>query len=294
MSRVLERWEHASPVVGVTLRGWMTPPSGKPLLHFLHGNGFCGRTYEPMLQALATDFDLWLCDAPGHGDSDPPARFPGWNACAAAALEAFRANSALFGDVPRFAVGHSFGGVMTALMLAEVHQPFSRAVLLDPVLFPPAMLLGIHAAGATGLARFTPMAKAALRRRRSWPDRAAAAQALQGRGAYKGWTAEALQAFVTHALRDEPDGSVTLKCSPELEATIFASGPSRLWSSVPQVTAPTLIAHGHGTMPFVIEGARHAAGLSAAIHVQDMPGGHCFMQEHPADAAAAVRTHLLR
>ncbi|NUL20695.1 alpha/beta hydrolase, partial [Agrobacterium tumefaciens] len=69
-------WSHSTSA-GFTLRGWHGQPSGKPLLHFLHGNGFCGRTYTPLLQALAEDFDLWLCDIQGHGDSDHGGRFLG-------------------------------------------------------------------------------------------------------------------------------------------------------------------------------------------------------------------------
>ena len=54
-------WSHASSA-GFTLRGWHSPASGKPVLHFLHGNGYCGRVYQPLLEHLAEDFDLWLCD----------------------------------------------------------------------------------------------------------------------------------------------------------------------------------------------------------------------------------------
>ncbi|MFT7722705.1 MAG: alpha/beta fold hydrolase [Roseateles sp.] len=287
---ILEPWAHASPVTGTMLRGWCTPPTGRPLLHVLHGNGFCGRVYEPMLQALAADFDLWLCDLPGHGDSDAMARFPGWNLFAQAALESARTATARYGAVPRVALGHSLGGVLTALMLGEPGQPFQRAVLLDPVLFPPAMLLAMR----LGLARFNPLARASRRRRRQWPDRAAAARALHGRGTYKGWTDEALQAFAAHALRDDGAGGVTLKCAPELEAAIFASGPRGLWPAVKRVAAPTLIAHGRDTMPFVLAGARHARALNPrAIATQAVDGGHCFMQQHPADAAALARRHLL-
>ncbi len=73
----LSPWSHSCSA-GFTLRGWRSEPSGKPLLHFLHGNGFCGRTYEPMLRLLAEDFDLWLCDIQGHGESDHGGRFHGW------------------------------------------------------------------------------------------------------------------------------------------------------------------------------------------------------------------------
>lgn len=289
MSAALQRWEHRSPITGTTLRGWCTPPTGKPLLHVLHGNGFCGRVYEPVLQALAADFDLWLCDLPGHGDSDAMPQFPGWNVFAQAALACAQTATTAYGAVPRLALGHSLGGVLTTLMLATPGQPFQRAALLDPVLFSTPMLLGMR----IGLARFNPLAQASRRRRRQWPSREAAAKALHGRGTYRGWTADALQAFVTHALRDEPDGSVTLKCAPELEATIFASGPRGLWPAVKRVTAPTLIAYGRDTMPFVQAGAQRAVRSNKSFTAQAVPGGHCFMQQHPADTAALVRRHLL-
>jgi pimeloyl-ACP methyl ester carboxylesterase len=285
----LEPWAHASPITGTTLRGWCSPPTGRPLLHVLHGNGFCGRVYEPMLQTLANDFDLWLCDLPGHGDSDAAPSFPGWNVFAQAALECVQNATGRYGSVPRLALGHSLGGVLTTLMLGETQQPFQRAVLLDPVLFSTPMLLGMR----LGLGRFNPLAKASARRRRQWPDRTAAAKALQGRGTYKGWPDEALQAFVTHALRDAADGSVGLKCTPELEAMIFSSGPRGLWPAVQRVTALTLIVYGHDTMPFVKAGARRAASVNPSFTARAVDGGHCFMQQHPADAAALVRSHLL-
>jgi len=290
----LQPWAHASPVTGTVLRGWRTPPSGKPLLHFLHGNGFCGRVYEPMLQALAADFDLWLCDAPGHGDSEAPARFPGWNRCAEAALDAFQAGRVAYGDVPCHAAGHSFGGVQTGLLLARPGQPFSRAVLLDPVLFPPRMVLAATLIGRAGTGLVNPLARATRRRRREWPSRAHAKEALRGRGTYRGWAEPALDAFVAHALADAPDGTARLKCAPELEATIFSSMPERLWSHLRRIGAPTLLLHGEDTMPFVREGCARAHRHNAPhLQVQVTAGGHCFMQEDPADAAARLRAHLL-
>ena len=290
----LERWEHSSSVTGTRLRGWRSPPSGRPLLHFLHGNGFCGRVYEPMLERLAVDFDLWLCDAPGHGDSEPAPHFPGWNACADAALEAFQAGRGAYGDVPCMAAGHSFGGVQTALLLAEPGQPFARAALLDPVLFPPPMLLGAQLMGRVGSSLVNPLARSSRRRRREWPDREHARQSLRGRGTYKGWTEAALDAFITHALQDTPQGHARLKCAPELEATIFSTMPRQLWSRLRRIATPTLLLHGADTMPFVAVGCGRAQRHNAAhLHVQVTAGGHCFMQEDPADAAARVRAYLL-
>ena len=277
---------------GFSLRGWHTTPRGKPLLHFMHGNGFCGRTYEPLLKLLHPHFDLWLSDAQGHGQSDHGGRFVGWNRSAHLALEALKQRGQAFAGVPHMALGHSFGGVLTALMLAERGQPFQRAVLMDPVIMPPAMLFGLSLASMSGLAQHAPLARAARGRRKHWPSREAAYDQLHGRGVYKGWTDDALRAFVDHALRDDPNGGVTLCCAPDREAEIFSTGPERLWTMVGRIHTPTLVLRAQHTFPFVVDGLRQMASANRHVEVVVQPGSHCFMQEDPAAAARSVLAAL--
>jgi len=284
-------WSHPTSA-GFTLRGWHSAPSGRPLLHFLHGNGFCGRTYEPMLRHLAEHFDLWLCDAQGHGDSDHGGKFLGWNRNADLAVEALKAQGQAFNNVPWVAAGHSFGGVLTSLIVAEQPKLFRAAVLLDPVLFTPSMLLGASVAELTGVMRHTPLARQARARRDQWASRDEARANLTGRGTYKGWADEAMDAFLTHALADVPEG-VQLKCRPSREAEIFGSMPDRLWSLLARVRTPVHVLHAEHTFPFVSESAARWAQLNDHVSTQQVPGGHCFMQERPADAAQWVADRLL-
>ncbi|HCK4498973.1 TPA: alpha/beta hydrolase PoxA [Pseudomonas aeruginosa] len=287
----LSPWSHSCSA-GFTLRGWRSEPSGKPLLHFLHGNGFCGRTYEPMLRLLAEDFDLWLCDIQGHGESDHGGRFHGWNRNAEMAVEAFEAGRGPYGDVQRLACGHSFGGVLSSLVLARHPTLFARAVLLDPVLFTPAMI-GVMALSETlGLQLRGSLAKKARLRRSQWPDRAAAYAGLRGRGIFKGWTDEALWAYVEYALK-ESDGGVELKCRPSREAEIFSSFPRRLWPSLGKIITPTRVLYGDRTHPFVAKSVARWCSLNPQVSAHVVVGGHCFMQEDPADAAERVRDFLL-
>ncbi len=284
---------------GFHLRGWHSPPSGKPVLHFLHGNSFCGRVYEPMLSHLAADFDLWLCDIQGHGDSDLGGKFKGWNLNAALAARAFEAHRSMFGTGPRYALGHSFGGVLTGLILAEHPALFQRSVVLDPVIFPATMALAITLAEAAGLASHSPLARAARKRRHHWPDRQAAIDALRGRGTYKGWTEEALAAFGEHALRPVREGDghssgVVLKCPPSREAEIFGSAPVGLWSALKRVKTPTLVVHAQHSFPFVKPSALQWADSNRHVQTMEAPGNHCFMQCDPTDAAQRVRGFLLQ
>jgi pimeloyl-ACP methyl ester carboxylesterase len=285
-------WNH-TPDEGFTVRGWHSPASGKPLLHFIHGNGFCTRAYEPMLNRLADDFDLWLFDAQGHGDSDHGGSFVGWNRNAEIAMEALDKQGQAFKAVAHFAAGHSFGGVLTAIALGELRHPFQRAVLLDPVLMPPSMLMGLSVAEFTGIAKQTPMARQARARRNHWPSRQEAYAQLHGRGIYRGWDDTALQAFVTHAIKDAAEGGVELKCRPSREADIFSCGPDRLWGLLGRVCTPTLVMQGQDTYPFVTESVARWCEINDAASSMVVAGGHCFMQEHPADAAQRVRDYLL-
>ncbi len=284
-------WSHPSSA-GFTLRGWHSAPSGKPLLHFLHGNGFCGRAYEPLLRLLSADFDLWLCDVQGHGDSDHGGRFHGWNRSAELAVEAFVAGRERSGAVPYFACGHSFGGVLSGLILAAEPGLFRRAVLLDPVLFPPAMIGVMALSELLGLHERRALVRQARGRRERWPDRAAARAGLHGRGIFRGWSDAALHAYVEHALRAVADG-VELKCRPGREAEIFASYPRRLWRSLAQVSTPSLVLHGVDSYPFVGQGVARWCALNHRVSAQRVAGGHCFMQEQPQEAAQRIGAFLL-
>jgi len=285
-------WSHANSA-GFVTRGWHTPPSGKPVLHFLHGNGFCTRSYEPMLEQLSAQFDLWLCDLQGHGESDHGGRFLGWNRNAELALEAFEAHMGLFDGARVYACGHSFGGVLTSLILARHPQLFQRAVLLDPVLFPLS-LIGLRSSLSLLGIRRNPMADGARARRHHWPDRDTAYGALHGRGIFRGWEDDAFRAHIDHALADHDTLGVELKCRPSREAEVFESMPARLWPALKRIRTPTLLLHGEKTYPFVQQSARKLAGGNQHVIARATPGGHCFMQEHSADAARQVADFLLQ
>jgi pimeloyl-ACP methyl ester carboxylesterase len=285
-------WEY-TPREGFTLRGWHSPPTGKPLIHFLHGNGFCGRMYEPMLMHLLAHFDLWLSDVQGHGDSDHGGKFVGWNRCAQLAVEAFEHVGTAFRQVPLFGVGHSFGGVLTGLILGEHPHLFRRAVLLDPVILTPTMLMGMSVAEMTGISQQTPLARQARSRRKHWASRDEAFELLHNRGVYKGWTEDALRAYVNHALKDSPDGGVELKCRRSREAEIFSSAPDRLWSLLGRVRTPTLALHAARTYPFVAESIARWMMVNDAVSSQQVEGRHCFMQEHPQATAHRIQHFLL-
>ncbi|WP_290610140.1 alpha/beta fold hydrolase [Arsukibacterium sp. UBA3155] len=276
---------------GFTLRGYHSKPSGKPLLHMLHGNGFCSRTYLPLLQYLTEHFDFFLSDAQGHGDSDHGGPFLGWNVSAELACEALQAHRHLFTGQPVIGVGHSFGGILTALINSSADSPFSQVILLDPVLFTPSMLTVMRSLDGVGLYRKNPMAKAALRRRQHWPDKSTAFAYFNNRGLFKNWHPEALAAYIEHALHSTEQG-LRLKCSPDREAEIFSSYPDKLWQQLRQPCPSIMVIHGNNSYPFITKAVKKWQRQNSAVQSIMTDGGHCFMQEHPAATARLMLQYL--
>ncbi len=287
----LQPWEYRVSG-GFTVRGYHSPPSGRPVLHFLHGNSYCGLVYGALLAPLARHFDLFLSDVQGHGESDHGGRFRGWNRSADYCVEAWQHHAPLWPGQPVYALGHSFGGVITSLIMARHPALFRRSVLLDPVLFTPAMIGVMAFSDVTGLSRLNSHAKRARRRRSQWPGQQAAFDSLQGRGMFRGWDERCLRDYVQHAMRPVEDG-VELKCRPSREAEIFGSFPRRLWSSLSRIQTPTLLLYGEQSYPFVAKSAARLAAINERVRAAAAAGGHCFMLQHPDATAQRVLAALI-
>lgn len=267
---------------------WHTPMTGKPVIHFVHGNGFNGRVYSPLLACLMEDFDLVMTDAQGHGESHKGDRFLGWDANAKLLAASVKEFCSLHGLQNLIGVGHSFGGVMTTLMAARHPEQFSHLVLLDPVYLPWPYAYAVSLLEPLGLMQYSPMVKQAANRRDLWPDRQEAAAYFQGRGMFRSWAPESLAAYVHHGLEETQQG-VSLKTPPWVEAAVFSSYSRRLWPAVKQLSVKCDIIYGRQTYPFIKQGVRRAGQINPQVSLHGFEGDHCFMMAKPRAVADIVR-----
>lgn len=269
---------------GPTLRGRRGEAGSGPRLHFLHGNGFCGGVYWPMLKGLLPDYRLFTHDLEGHGASDAPAAFSGTGAILR------RVPQVIAQQLPGekvIGVGHSYGAAVTMAVAAKHPERFSALVLLDPIILPPMAWFWFRHSDKFGR-NF--MANAARRRRDRWASAEEAADKLRDRGIYKGWSEEALQSFIAWATRDE-GGERVLCCPKDIEASIFTQ-PVYPWRAIPQLKMPVLFLRGAQSYEFFPWTEKLIARRNPAIRLEQTPGGHCFMQEHPDEACRVVRRFL--
>jgi pimeloyl-ACP methyl ester carboxylesterase len=202
-----------------------------PTLLVAHATGFCAGAYLPMVPLLAEHFHVWGVDFRAHGDSTAPATLS-WRGMADDVLAVV---DALGGD-PILGFGHSMGGA--SLVAAELARPgtLARAFLFEPIIIPAAW-------NDSGPGQ-NPMSTAARRRRPSFASRDEVLGRYARRPPLGVFRADALAAYVDHGFADAPDGTVTLKCTPEHEAQTFEAPNKPTIEQVDAVTTPMVVARG--------------------------------------------------
>ncbi len=272
---------------GPRLRGRRRDARG-PLIHFLHGNGFCGGVYWPLLKRLLPDYGLFCHDIEGHGASDAPTRYSGTSAIIERVPQILDDQCAGIGPV--IGMGHSFGAAVTLATAARNPGRFRALVLLDPILLPAYQWWGLQALNLLGR---NPMANGARRRRARWSSRTEVLEKLRGRGIYRGWQDEGMDCFIDQATRDDADGTRVLCCPPTLEGAIFEN-PIYPWRVIRQVDCPVLLVYGADSYPFFPATIAAIRRLNPSIDIRRVAGGHCFMQEDPDATARLVLDFLQR
>jgi pimeloyl-ACP methyl ester carboxylesterase len=246
-----------------------------PLALLHHANGFCAALWDLVAQPLRRHFHVIAMDARGHGDSSKPEGPYRWKDFGSDLAWVAGALAAEHGGAVALGLGHSFGGTSMLMAAADRPELFGRLVLVDPVLHPPGGRQEVPPERLGG------MVEAALKRRAVWPDRQAARSKWSGRKMFADWLPEALELYLAEGLEDLEDGSVQLKCRPETEASIFASGPGfDPWALAPRVDTPSLLLWAvRGDFPRPVYEA-YAARMRDA-RVRDVDAGHLVPMERP-------------
>ena len=102
---------------------------------------------------------------------------------------------------------------------------------------------------------------------------------------------EVLRAYVDFGFADEPDGTVRIRCRPEVEAAIYRMGSAHdAFAQFADVRCPVTVTCGEHTDAFTPRLVELQAAALPHGRVEVLPGlGHFGPLEDPAAVAEAVR-----
>ena len=288
----LSPWEFKTSA-DLVLRGHQSPLTGKPIVHFVHGNGFSVLTYLPLLRYLLPHVDMILTNTQGHGASDRGESFQGWGHSSELITEFIQSRAQSWQDqqVPVIGMGHSFGAAMTTLAAGKKDVPFDALILLDPVFLPLLYSSLVQMLAPLGVMRHTPIAKLTRQRRDGWTNREEAWNSFYKRGVFKNWHDDALNAYLDYSLEQKGE-ELKLVTPPWLEVEIFAGHPEGLWSLLPQLDLPIRGILGKDTYDFAKAGFKRAIKVNEQIQQRFVSGEHCYMMEYPEQSAQAIIDEL--
>lgn len=256
--------------------------------HLLHANGFCAGTYTPFVRYLTQDLRIIASDVRGHGSSDPLThhRIRHWRVFTADLKRLIEQVM----SPPIIGIGHSLGAVTTYIAASLYPHLFNAVVLIDPVILPRRILWKTALLKLVGLRGNYGLAKGARRRRKVFKGKSEALKRfLAGRGIFKTWSKEFVEAYLECGLLEKDDHTAILRCDPELEAQIFESVPLDVWRYAPNIQCPVLAIRGYYSETFLPEADRHLESAIPAYEGITIPdSGHFVPMEQPEACAQAI------
>lgn len=262
--------------------------AGTPL-HFLHANGYPPACYKPFLKRLQPRFHILGMHIRPLWPESKPEELDDWRILTDDFLRFLadrEADSALV-------VGHSVGGIVALRAALREPRLFRGLVLIDPVLFPPWLILFWNLIRAVGLGwKKHPKIPAALSRRRQFDDLEILFRGYRRRSVFRNLSDESLRAYIEGVTRPRPDGGYELMYSPEWEARIYYTGIWRdldIWRKIKDLQVPTLFIRGAQSDTFWAKTAARVQRANPKVKMEAIEkAGHLVPLEEPEKVSRLI------
>jgi pimeloyl-ACP methyl ester carboxylesterase len=261
-------------------------------LHFLHANGYPPECYQPLLELLQTKYHIFGMKLRPLWDNAKIDDIKDWHPFSDD-LQSYLTTGGL---APAIGVGHSIGGIVTLRTALRDPGKFRALVLLDPVLFMPAFLVGWNLVRAIGLGeKVHPLIAGAKRRRRTFDDLESIFRSYRSRSVFKYMSDEYLRIYIEGITVQKSDGGYELEYSPEWESHIYLTGlrDFDLWRDLPNLKVPTLIIRGAETDTFLERNANLVKKKNQKIKIVTLERStHLLPLERPQEVFEIMQAFL--
>ena len=259
--------------------------NGDICFHFAHANGFPAESYKTLFGYLPASWQRLSVDKFGHSSRWPVNN--NWKNQAAELIECVQSQR------PQdrvYAVGHSFGAVISYMAACEAPELFKGLIMLDPPLVMGPSRHLIRLAKKTPLIdRLTP-AGLSKKRNTRWSAETDLTAYFAGKGLFKNMDRRCIHDYVESVSR-RTDKGWELGFDASVETAIFRHVPHNLNSYAGKLSCPAILVTGMQTNVCTPAMRNRFIAKNNLAHTE-LPGGHMFPLEHPQRVAAFIQEQI--
>lgn len=258
--------------------------SNKATIHFAHANGIPAGSYQQVFKQLEPDFNCIALEKFGH---NPKFRISNnWQHSIDELTDYIEKNS----NEAVYAIGHSFGGVVSYMAACTKPELFKGLILLDPPIISNLERHVVRVLKKTSIIdKITPAGRTQSRRR-IWPLGTDIASHYQKTSLFRNFDKRCLNDYV-NAVVHERNQQLELSFSPDIEANIFRNIPDNINQYFGKLQCPAVLLTGDQTdvcRPRYLRNFIKGNNIDHKI----VNGGHMFPLEYPEQTAKIIKTIL--
>jgi pimeloyl-ACP methyl ester carboxylesterase len=259
----------------------------KEIVHFAHANGFPSACYQQLFSGLRSDYDVITIPMIGHDPTFPVTE--NWTYLVDELIESIVSQT----KEPVIGIGHSLGGVLTALASFKRPELFSKIILLDAPIFSFNKSTLIRLIKKMRLIHLVTPSKKTKNRMVSWRSRDELKQYLLSKPLYRNFNQECLADYIEHGMVKSLEGEYRLKFDRIIESEIYQTIPHNMYRLMMNHEVPISLVYSTSSHIVTNYDLRKMSG-KYKINVFPCLGGHLFPLEYPKDAACCIRNILAK
>jgi pimeloyl-ACP methyl ester carboxylesterase len=256
------------------------PNQTKPLINFVHGNGFPAGSYQTFFNYFSEDYNVVAQEKYGHNPNFPIHN--NWQYLVDELIVYIKQQGQ-----PVICIGHSFGGVISFIAACQYPSLFKGLIMLDP----PA-LTGINSwlikliKNTVYIDKLTPAGQS-KNRRSHWPENTDLNKLFKQRELFKNFDERCLNDYTRSATAFNND-RLELTFDAQVETEIFRNTPTHLSSFKNKLTIPAALIYGESSDLYQKLVFKRFIRKNKKITLHRITGGHMFPLEHPMETATLI------
>lgn len=263
----------------------------KPILQFAHANSYPAGTYRVFFERLREHYDVRAMPLHAHNPAYPVD--DGWKSLGRELTDELARSY----EAPVILMGHSMGGILS-LRAAQNRPDLVRCViLLDSPIVGGWRAAMLRIMKAFNFEHKKAPSRYSIKRRNTWPDRAASYQHFSEKRIFANWPPEVLHDYVASGIEETEvagQSAATLVFSRDIETDVYRSIPHDLGHLTQQnFPVPVGFVGGIDSVECRLAGLDATRRLVGRNFAQ-IPGGHLFPMATPNEAADAAHEMIER